>query len=361
MGEDADLRNRHLVLPLAAGHRFPMCKYAKLRDLVNEIAAAQIRERPPASDAQLALAHDIHYATALAALERFGDIPMLDSAPLPRRAARPGKRPMNDTVVRARDGAIATLTLNRPAALNALDFAMVDALVAHTSAIAADPEVRVVVVRGAGRHFMAGGDIRVFARSLASASDECKRSFQGMVTRVHTAIETLARMPQPVIASVRGAVAGFGLSLANACDLVFASEDAYFASAYLQLAVTPDGGGSYWLPRIVGARKAAEILILGERFDASQAQALGIVNRVVPGDALDAAVSQAAHKLAAAPRLAMQNLKRLLRESAQHSLAEQLAEEARSFGECTGSDDFAEGIGAFLEKRAPRFHGGEPS
>jgi len=268
---------------------------------------------------------------------------------------------MNDTVILACNGPVATLTLNRPASLNALDFPMVDALVAHTAAIAADAGIRVVIVQGAGRHFMAGGDIRVFAQSLASSSGERQRSFHGMVSRVHTAIETLTRMPQPVIASVRGATAGFGLSLANACDLVFASDDAYFASAYLQLAVTPDGGGSYWLPRIVGARKAAEILMLGERFDASQAQALGIVNRVVPADTLDAAVLEAARKLAAAPRLAMHNLKRLLRESMQHSLAEQLAAEATSFGACTGSDDFAEGIGAFLEKRPPRFHDAEPS
>lgn len=263
---------------------------------------------------------------------------------------------MNDTVLLARDGAIATLTLNRPAALNALDFAMVDALIARTAELAADDSVRVVVLQGAGKHFMAGGDIRVFAESLRDDEATRRASFQRMVERVHTSVEALARMPQPVIGRLHGAVAGFGLSLANACDLAFASEDAYFASAYLQLAVTPDGGGTYWLPRIVGARKAAEILMLGDRFGAQQAQSLGLVNRVLPLAELDGAVGDAAQRLASGPTLAVRNLKRLLRGSMQRSLSEQLQAEAQSFGQCTGTADFAEGVAAFLGKRPPNFH-----
>lgn len=263
---------------------------------------------------------------------------------------------MNDTILLARNGPVATLTLNRPAALNALDFAMVDALIERTQAIAGDDGIRVVVLEGAGKHFMAGGDIRVFAGSLDADPASRSASFQRMVERVHASIETLARMPQPVIGRVQGAVAGFGLSLANACDLVFASEDAYFASAYLQIAVTPDGGGTWWLPRIVGARKAAEILMLGERFGAREAEALGLVNRVLPADALDAAVGEAAQRLAAHPTLALRNLKRLLRGSIGQSLSAQLQAEAQSFGQCTGTKEFAEGITAFLAKRAPQFH-----
>ena len=264
---------------------------------------------------------------------------------------------MNGPVVAARDGPIATLTLNRPDALNALDDAMIDALVEAATSIAADREARVVVLRGAGKHFMAGGDIRVFAQSLDRAPDERAARFRGLIDRVHAAIETLARMPQPVIAGVQGAVAGFGLSLANACDLVYASEDAYFASAYLTIGVTPDGGGTWWLPRIVGARKAAEIMMLGERFDAKHALALGLVNRVVPAADLDATVDAAARRIADGPPPAMQNLKRLLRLSSQTTLAGQLDLEARSFSACTASDEFAEGVRAFLDKRKPDFGG----
>jgi 2-(1,2-epoxy-1,2-dihydrophenyl)acetyl-CoA isomerase len=138
---------------------------------------------------------------------------------------------------------------------------------------------------------------------------------------------------------------------------VYASDDAYFASAYLTIGVTPDGGGTYWLPRIAGARAAAEILLLGERFDAQRAKAWGIVNDVVPAANLDATLDAVARRIAAGPRDATQRLKRLLRESSQRTLAGQLDAEADSFRRCTGSDDFVEGIRAFLDKRPPRFHG----
>jgi 2-(1,2-epoxy-1,2-dihydrophenyl)acetyl-CoA isomerase len=232
---------------------------------------------------------------------------------------------------------------------------MVDALFATTSALAADGTVRVVVLRGAGRHFMAGGDIREFGRSLDLPAAERVASFRRLIDGVHATIETLARMPQPIIAGVQGAVAGFGLSLANACDLVIAADDAYFASAYLQLGVTPDGGGTFWLPRIAGSRKAAEMMMLGERFDAKTGLDIGIVNRVVAGADLESTLRDVAQRIAASPRMAMSNLKRLLRESPQRTLAAQLAAEADSFSRCTGDDDFVEGVRAFLEKRPPRF------
>lgn len=258
-------------------------------------------------------------------------------------------------VLLARDGAVATLTLNRPDALNALDDAMVEALVAMSAEVAGDNATHVLVLRGAGKHFMAGGDIRLFAQSLEQDAAARAREFQRLADRIHAAIETLARMPQPVIACVRGAAAGFGLSLMNACDLVFASDDAYFASAYLTLGVTPDGGGTYWLPRIVGSRKAAEIMLLGERLSAAAALELGLINRIVPGTELDAAVDAAARHLAAGPQHAVRGAKRLLRQSSAASLSAQLAAEAASFGACAGTADFAEGVRAFLAKRPPRF------
>lgn len=262
---------------------------------------------------------------------------------------------MNDTVLASRDGAIATLTLNRPAALNTLDFAMIDALVAQTAALAADPAVRVVVVGGAGRHFMAGGDIRTFAAELVHAPAERQARFQRMVERLHVAVEALHRLPQVVVGRVQGAVAGFGLSLMNACDLVVAADDAYFAAAYRHIALSPDGGGSWSLPRLVGLRRAMEIMLVGERFDVAEAQRMGLVNRVVPLAELDAATLALAQAIAAGPATAIARTRRLLRDSLSRSLSEQLQAEAVSFGACTAEPDFAEGIEAFLAKRAPRF------
>jgi 2-(1,2-epoxy-1,2-dihydrophenyl)acetyl-CoA isomerase len=227
--------------------------------------------------------------------------------------------------------------------------------VAAAADVAADDALRVVVLRGAGKHFMAGGDLRTFAGELAKPPQERNADFRRMISRLHSAIETFHRMPHPVVGQVHGAVAGFGLSLMNACDLVIAAEDTYFASAYRNIALTPDGGGSWSLPRIVGMRRAMEILLLGERFDAQKALAIGLVNRVVPAGELEAAVAAIAHLLATGPAMAIRNAKRLLRESLGRTLSAQLDAEAVSFGACAGTDDFVEGITAFLEKRPARF------
>src|SRR6185369_14783044 len=154
---------------------------------------------------------------------------------------------------------------------------------------------------GAGRHFMAGGDLRTFAAELAKPPAQRDADFRHVIGRLHSAIEHFHRMPHPVVGRVHGAVAGFGLSLMNACDLVVAADDAYFASAYRQIGLTPDGGGSWSLPRLVGVRKAMEIFLLGERFGAAEALSLGIVNRVVPAAELDAATDAIVNTLATGP------------------------------------------------------------
>lgn len=262
---------------------------------------------------------------------------------------------MTSPLLVERNGTVATLTLNRPDALNTLDFALMDALVDAAAEVAADDALRVVVIRGAGRHFMAGGDLRTFAGELAKPPLQRNAEFREMIGRLHSAIENFHRMPHPVVGQVHGAVAGFGLSLMNACDLVVAAEDTYFASAYGKIALTPDGGGSWSLPRIVGMRQAMEILLLGERFDARRALELGLVNRVVPAAELQSAVDAMVHSLATGPVMAIRNAKRLLRESPRRTLSEQLDAEAVSFGACAGTDDFVEGITAFLEKRPADF------
>ena len=161
-----------------------------------------------------------------------------------------------DTILVERANRVATVTLNRPEALNALDFAMMDPLVSSMASLAADESLRVIVLRGAGAHFMAGGDVRAFAQYVDEAPPTREAHFERLIRRLHAAIELMHRMPHPVIARVQGAVAGFGLSLMCACDLVVAAEDAYFTSAYRQLALTPDGGLTFALPRIIGLRKA---------------------------------------------------------------------------------------------------------
>jgi 2-(1,2-epoxy-1,2-dihydrophenyl)acetyl-CoA isomerase len=164
-------------------------------------------------------------------------------------------------------------------------------------------------------------------------------------------------MRQPVIGAVRGACAGFGLSLASGCDLLIAADNAYFTTAYSWIALSPDGGGTYFLPRIVGMKKAAELLLLAERIDAQQAQELGIVNRVVPEAELEAQVAALAQRLKAGPRHAYGEIKRLLNESQSATLTGQLQSEALAFARCSATRDFQEGIRAFLEKRKPGFSG----
>lgn len=267
----------------------------------------------------------------------------------------PASNTMSPPLLLERAGPVATLTLNRPASLNALDFVLMDALVAAAGEVATDDALRVVVIRGAGKHFMAGGDLRTFAGELGKPPHQRDADFRRMIGTLHGAIELLHRMPHPVVASVHGAVAGFGLSLMNACDLVIAAEDTYFAAAYRNIALTPDGGGSWSLPRLVGTRRAMEILLLGERFDARRALEMGLVNRVVPAAELEGATAAVVQALAQGPVLAIRNTKRLVRESLSHSLSTHLDAEARSFGACAATADFAEGISAFLDKRPARF------
>src|SRR5205823_77323 len=171
--------------------------------------------------------------------------------------------------------------------------------------LAADDSLRCVVLQGAGAHFMAGGDINSFAEKLGAPTAERQVYFTRMVRRVHTAIENLQRMPHVVVASVHGAVAGFGMSLMCACDLAIAADSSYFTSAYRHLGLTPDGGASYTLPRLVGLKKAMEIVLLGERFDAAEALRLGLVNRVVGESELSSVTQALATALATGPVLAL--------------------------------------------------------
>ena len=260
-------------------------------------------------------------------------------------------------VLVAREGSVATITLNRPQALNALDHDLTVGLRDGVLAAEHDPSVRCVVLRG-GEHFMAGGDLKWF-RTLVEdrSSAENRVQFEALIHEVHTVILALRRMPKPVVASVRGAVAGFGMSLMMACDLVLAADNAYFTLAYTLIGTSPDGGSTFSLPRIVGQKKAMEIALLGERFDAATAERLGLVNRVVPKEKLDEETAKLALRLANGPTAVYARTKALLNGSLNASLESQLQREAEAFAQSASEPDFREGLAAFIEKRKPRFTG----
>src|SRR5258708_1442561 len=194
---------------------------------------------------------------------------------------------MDEPVLLHADGGVAHITLNRPKVLNALDATMVGGLAAAFERIESDPALRVVVLKGAGAGFMAGGDIRQFQEVMDRSPAERRAFFERFIHRVHPTIIAMRRLALPIVASVQGPVAGIGMSLMMACDLAIAAEEAIFTLAYCHLGTSPDGGSTFFLPRHVGSKKAMEIALLGDRFDAAEALRLGLVNSVVPAAELD--------------------------------------------------------------------------
>ena len=250
---------------------------------------------------------------------------------------------------------IATLTLNRPESLNAINPAMIEALLAASARAATDPAVRAVIVRGAGQHFMAGGDLKWFREQTVLPVETCHTHFEDLIESVHAAVLNFKTMNKPLVAAVHGAVAGFGLSLMLAADLVLASEDAYFTLAYSNIALSPDGGATWSLPRHIGLKKAMEIALLGERFDAARAHELGLINRVVAPEQLEAETFKLAKKLAARPAKALAHTKALLNQSLETPFETQLLAEQYFFVDCATHPDFAEGLASFFEKRKAVF------
>lgn len=265
---------------------------------------------------------------------------------------------MTGTVLLDITDGVATLTLNRPDALNALSVEMMQDLSAAVRELAVRKDFSVVVIVGAGDHFMAGGDLKDFSRNLHLSPEARRVTFRAMIEQyINPTVEHLQRLDQPVIAKIRGACAGFGLSLMLGCDLVLCAENAVFTTAYASIGLSGDGGASYFLPRIVGQRKAAELLLLAERFDAAEALRLGLVMRSVAPAELDDETAKLVARLQAGPLHAYGEIKRLLAASHDNQLESQLQSEAEAFGRCGGSADFAEGVTAFLEKRKAVFKG----
>ena len=250
--------------------------------------------------------------------------------------------------VEVADG-VATITLNRPDSLNALNGPMRRDLLAAFKAAARDEAVRAIVLTGEGRGFCSGADLRGGA---------VERAFRRVLTDEYNPLMVAIReLPKPVIAAVNGVAAGAGVSLALACDLIYAAEEARFIQAFVRIGLVPDSGSTRTLVRALGRHRAAALVFSGEPLGAAEAQAAGLVNHVVPGDQLSATVRAAAAGLAASPTRAIGLAKRAINHAEDALFSESLAMEAAMQELAGRTEDHAEGSAAFAEKREPRFLG----
>ncbi len=260
---------------------------------------------------------------------------------------------MKDSMLYAVSDAVATLTFNRPAVMNALDAEMIRAFRAASERAAADPEARVIVLRGAGPAFVAGGDVAMFRDNVAAMATLVPE----LAAELHHGILALRRAPQPVIAAVHGAVAGAGVSIMLACDLVLAAAGTQFSMAYSRIGTSPDGGATWFLPRLTGYQTAMELPLLADTVDAETMRQLGVINQVLAADQLAATTEKLARRLAAGPARAYAETKVLANRGLHDGLAEHLDAEALAFARCASTQDFAEGVTAFTDKRKPLFKG----
>jgi 2-(1,2-epoxy-1,2-dihydrophenyl)acetyl-CoA isomerase len=249
----------------------------------------------------------------------------------------------------SRDGAVLTITLNRPDVLNAFNTALHRAF-ATALKDARDGGVRAVVITGAGRGFCVGQDLTEFREASGDIGARLRDNY-------HPNIRAIRALEKPVIAAVNGAAAGAGMSLACACDLRVAADSATFVPAFINIGLIPDSGGSYFVARILGPARAFEWLASGKRLTAAEAHAWGLVSEVVETDALAGRAAELAAQLAELPTRGVGMTKRLLDHAVGATLEEQLEREAQLQAAATQTEDFKEGVAAFLEKRPPRFRG----
>jgi 2-(1,2-epoxy-1,2-dihydrophenyl)acetyl-CoA isomerase len=258
-----------------------------------------------------------------------------------------GKTMADPSILIRREGSVVHLRFNRPEALNAINLDMAELFERHLLKLADDATARVVVLSGEGRAFMAGGDLSVFrdAPNLPDAADV-------LIGPMHRAVQVLRDLPMIVIASVHGAVAGAGFSLAMLADLAIAADSATFNMAYARIHAVPDCGGSWALARLVGARKALEFALLSESIGADEAARLGLVNRVVPAADLAAATEVLATRITAQSPASALGIRDLLRRAPGASLADQLESERLAFRAAAAEPEFAQSIAAFFARKA---------
>jgi 2-(1,2-epoxy-1,2-dihydrophenyl)acetyl-CoA isomerase len=266
---------------------------------------------------------------------------------------RDAASPFRAVLLEFKDG-VATLRLNRPDQGNAINEEIAEDLAEAVSTIAETSGVRAVMICGNGPNFTMGGDVSLFA---GTAPERLPHKLRRMIDSYHLAIERLTSMDAPVVAAVRGAAAGGGLGLLYVADIVVAAADARFVLGYGGLGLTSDGGNTWFLPRMVGLRRAQELFLLNNRLSAQDALDYGLVSRLAPDDAVEAEAAGIAAKLAAGPTRAYGAMRRMLRQSFETGLAEQLLAENDSIVVAAGTDDAREGIAAFAAKRRPQFKG----
>jgi 2-(1,2-epoxy-1,2-dihydrophenyl)acetyl-CoA isomerase len=256
-----------------------------------------------------------------------------------------------------REGAVATVLMANPAKLNALSAAMSGELIDALTGLNQDPSVRAIVLTGEGRGFCAGADLSAFGDHYRRGERPKPSTILQGDTGYNRLIPLLAEAPKPVIAAINGVAAGAGLSVALACDMRIAGEDAPFSLAFAKIGLIPDSGACYFLPRVVGMARALELAITGDRIDARQALEMGLVNRVVPADRVLEESHDLARRLADLPTTAIALTKRIFRQASGMPLAETMELEATVQDEAAATDDHIEGVMAFLEKRTPTFTG----
>jgi 2-(1,2-epoxy-1,2-dihydrophenyl)acetyl-CoA isomerase len=255
------------------------------------------------------------------------------------------------------DGGVGRLELNRPDAANGMDLALATALEAATQQLADRDDLRAVLLTGAGARFCGGGDVRAFA----DAGEELEARLRAIVTPLHTAVLTLGSLDVPVVAAVQGSAAGAGLSLLAGADLVVAAESAKLVMAYTAIGLTPDGGSTWFLERLVGRQRALDLVLTNRVLSATEAMEWGLVTRVVPDADLRAESDALVARLAAGPTHAFGGAKRLFRSALTATFAEQLDAEAAELTRAGTSRDAREGVAAFVAKRAPEFDGRPPT
>ena len=248
-------------------------------------------------------------------------------------------------------GYVAVLAMNRAAAKNSLDPALLAALTAAFTQAGSDPETRAIILTGSGGSFCAGADLKK-AMAEGLGGDNAPR-----IEEFHDLIRAVVGAPQPVIASIDGAAVGFGADLALACDLRVMSTRGYIQEKFVHIGLMPDGGGTFWLPRLVGIGRAMELLMLGTKVEAEQALALGLVNRVVAPDELDSTAQALAESFAQGPPLAIAAIKRAVRAGLDDTLGDALAREKAGQLGLLHSQDTMTGVMAWMQGRKPEFSG----
>ena len=266
----------------------------------------------------------------------------------------PAELASEPVLLESTENGIARLVMNRPDKLNSLNNELATALNQAFDRIGKDESVRVVILTGAGRAFCAGGDLGVIGKGR-EARDH--RQLEPILRAGMGAVLRMRMIPQPVIAAVNGAAAGAGMNVALAADIRIAAEEAVFGQNFSKVGLFPDYGGTFFLPQLVGPSKAAELFYTGDMFDAKTAAILGLVNRVVPGERLEAEVKAFATRLAAGPPIATRAVKQTLFGNEKEALSKALEAEVQHQMRCFASEDCLEGIHAFFEKRAPKFEG----